>query len=662
MEPATFDVGSGINTESDTSKKRKRAWQACDHCRARKIRCNGETADTPCPNCIDRGVDCVTTISQRRRRRPIGTTANIFNHAQPVPSLTDSMAMGHSPLCPYSTLGQSEETTASIQVDDDGGETPDDLRERSSVLPSDMTNWEYHGPRSFLSVCSKPAVKWVSEQTGRADFADIASYFASDITRRLKMDADISPTRAPEPDAETAWQYTEAYFTLALDASLAALHRPCFERQLAAHLAGNAVDNSPTWHALRNVVYAFGCRIELSKNCSFKDASQQAWLYFENALAVYARLLFYKTSIMGVQVLTLMAYYTQNIGTPCLEYMLSSDAVRLAFAKGLHRAAPLSQGLTEQDVEQRNRIFWAIYCLEKQIACQASRPSIIDDEEVTCSLPRITSPSDDAFSIAYCHSLIRISRALSTIEKRLSAVRCSRMDVTATVQTVDELHSELETVKNAPQNQFGLALGTKIDVTNSPEDFKLDQLVHLHYAYHTAMLNVHTIWSYPWIRALVGLSAIDKLRDYVLRSSDVVARVSRDMIAITEHIHFKAHATVPVAFFAPIYAMISLFVYCLDRQKSLADLAVMDIGTGYFSKLGLETDFLISVPFVRAITSLAYGFEESTLATNLHNHQHLAQGGMNASQSLGADFWNVGILDAETMVHLEDWSTFPRIL
>lgn len=117
-----------------------------------------------------------------------------------------------------------------------------------------------------------------------------------------------------------------------------------------------------------------------------------------------------------------------------------------------------------------------------------------------------------------------------------------------------------------------------------------------------------------------------------------------------------------VAFFAPIYAMISLFVYCLDRQKSLADLAVMDIGTGYFSKLGLETDFLISVPFVRAITSLAYGFEESTLATNLHNHQHLAQGGMNASQSLGADFWNVGILDAETMVHLEDWSTFPRIL
>lgn len=56
--------------------------------------------------------------------------------------------------------------------------------------------------------------------------------------------------------------------------------------------------------------------------------------------------------------------------------MLSADAARLAFAKGLHRAAPPFQGLTEHDVEQRNRIFWAIYCLEKQIANQSGRSSV----------------------------------------------------------------------------------------------------------------------------------------------------------------------------------------------------------------------------------------------------------------------------------------------
>jgi hypothetical protein len=186
-----------------------------------------------------------------------------------------------------------------------------------------------------------------------------------------------------------------AYFEVSLDASLGILHRPWFEQQLAAHYAGLLCDSGPTWHALRNVVFAAGCRIELCKSKSFQEAARHAWGYFENALSVYARLLFYKTSITGVQVLTLMvslpnslyflladfaehlqAYYTQNIGTPCLEYMLSADAVRLAYAKGLHRAVPSSQGLSAQDAQQRSCIFWALYCLEKQIASQASRPSV----------------------------------------------------------------------------------------------------------------------------------------------------------------------------------------------------------------------------------------------------------------------------------------------
>jgi hypothetical protein len=228
-----------------------------------------------------------------------------------------------------------------------------------------------------------------------SSFAEIASDLVIDITRRLKMDEDISSSRAPEPDPETAWRYTRAYFDHALDAALGILNRSWFEEQLAAHLSGTLNDTSPTWHALRNVVYAAGCRIESSQSCSFQEASRRAWLYFENALAVYARLLFYKTSVTGVQVLTMMAYYTQNLGTPCLEYMLSGDAVRLAFAKGLHRACPSSQRLTAEDVEQRSRIFWAIYCLEKQIASQASRPSVRSSQSLySKSIVSLTSAED----------------------------------------------------------------------------------------------------------------------------------------------------------------------------------------------------------------------------------------------------------------------------
>jgi hypothetical protein len=97
-----------------------------------------------------------------------------------------------------------------------------------------------------------------------------------------------------------------AYFEVSLDASLGILHRPWFEQQLSAHLAGTLHDPGPTWHALRNVVFAAGCRIEMCKSQSFQKAAKHAWRYFENALSVYARLLFFRTSITGVQVLTLM--------------------------------------------------------------------------------------------------------------------------------------------------------------------------------------------------------------------------------------------------------------------------------------------------------------------------------------------------------------------
>ncbi|KAM3418752.1 hypothetical protein BST61_g4726 [Cercospora zeina] len=490
-------------------------------------------------------------------------------------------------------------------------------------------SWKRKRARQACDHCRAKKIRCNGENTTRQ--------FGHDITRRLKMDADISIARAPEPDAETAWRYTEAYFSESLDASLGVLYRPWFERQLAAHLSGSLCDNGPTRHALRNVVYAAGCRIELSKSRPFTEACQQAWMYFEDVLRVYARLLFYKTSITGVQVLTLMAYYTQNIGTPCLEYMLSSDAVRLAFAKGLHRAARPAQGLTEQDIEQRNRIFWAIYCLEKQIATQSSRPSMIDDDEVTCSLPRFNASVGDAFSLAYGDSLVRVSRVSSRIEKRLSAVQCSRMGPTATMQAVDQLHSELESVKNSLHDRYKLNLSTRIFPSSLPPNFKLEQLVYLQYAYLTALLSVHTIWAYPWIRTMLGLSAEDKFRDHVVRSAEIVARTSREVIVMTEHIHFRSQATVPVAFFAPIYAMISLFICCLDRGKGPLDSAIMDIGTGYFARLGLDTDFSPTTPFVRAITSLAYEFEGPERT-----------------------FGSRPFLTLDALMHLEDWSTFSR--
>jgi hypothetical protein len=84
------------------------------------------------------------------------------------------------------------------------------------------------------------------------------------------------------------------------------VNRANFEGQLKAYLDGLWTDIDIAWHALRNAIYATGCRIHLSETQSFQDANRAAWVYFENALALHTETLLFKTSLTSVQALTVM--------------------------------------------------------------------------------------------------------------------------------------------------------------------------------------------------------------------------------------------------------------------------------------------------------------------------------------------------------------------
>ena len=154
-------------------------------------------------------------------------------------------------------------------------------------------------------------------------------------------------------------------------------------------------EDDASWFALRNTVYASGCRIVLSKQASvtFSEAQSQAWLYFENALSVHTELLYTPTGLTAVQALALMvsilansliivifdifqSLYTEGLGSPALEYMLCSSAARLAQSKGLHRQPAKLWNVPHSEVLHRNWLFWAIYCCEKGIINRSGRPSV----------------------------------------------------------------------------------------------------------------------------------------------------------------------------------------------------------------------------------------------------------------------------------------------
>jgi hypothetical protein len=88
--------------------------------------------------------------------------------------------------------------------------------------------------------------------------------------------------------------------------------RPAFETRLRLHFlqTNNNFDNDLAWFALRNTVYASGCRIEMTRrDFSLPDIQRCSWNFFEKALSVHSELLFTATGLMAVEALAAMVFY-----------------------------------------------------------------------------------------------------------------------------------------------------------------------------------------------------------------------------------------------------------------------------------------------------------------------------------------------------------------
>lgn len=83
------------------------------------------------------------------------------------------------------------------------------------------------GPRSIMSMCSKPAIEWVRERVKTPDMQVTSQKFAEGVAQRLKMDRPLSFERQPEPSELDAWRYAKGM----------ALRTPgsCADMQLTSH-------------------------------------------------------------------------------------------------------------------------------------------------------------------------------------------------------------------------------------------------------------------------------------------------------------------------------------------------------------------------------------------------------------------------------------------
>lgn len=193
----------------------------------------------------------------------------------------------------------------------------------SSIAPPEHEHWEYHGPGSYLSICSKAGVQWVIEQSMIPDFTNVTRNFSREISHVLKLDQPLGLNRTQQPDEDTALEYIRVFFDELPEATFGVALRKSFETRFSAYCRDtrpqSLKDYNSEWYALRNIIWAYGARAVQGRSqdtSTFAQASQEGTKYLENALSRLPDLLCCRCSLTAIEALILMVGNVMNLLVP----------------------------------------------------------------------------------------------------------------------------------------------------------------------------------------------------------------------------------------------------------------------------------------------------------------------------------------------------------
>lgn len=215
-----------------------------------------------------------------------------------------------------------------------------------------------------------------------------------------------------------------------------------FLQQFRNHYTG-ACPSDPSWWACINVVLSLAHRFRAMRTGDPTYENAQSSGYIHNALAVVSELNMLHQSLPAVQALVGIAIALQASPNPHAASVLIAAAMRLAQAMGLHRKTE-KPGLTEAQIEQRRRVFWIAYFLDKDISLRMGQPFAQDDEDMDTELPtgtrfELSLCSDGPRTINFFNSRIGLAVIQGQIYKRLYSVQATRQSAAQKAAVAQEL-------------------------------------------------------------------------------------------------------------------------------------------------------------------------------------------------------------------------------
>lgn len=348
---------------------------------------------------------------------------------------------------------------------------------------------------------------------------------------------DPSMYRGPQPDNLTLPPLEEIlpvidHYFATYNTLIPLFDQPTFMRMLQGWYTQRAPRDRATWAAIQ-MVLAIGYRTPspLDRETTTLQI-QQANECLRNAQTVVSELVTRDEDLLGLQILLGIVMLFQNSRDAKPASVIIGTAVRLAQRLQLH-SSEAAGFFSADEAEQRNRVFWIAYTLDKDISLRATTPSAQVDHDIDVALPS-QSPKDGAglvwtkdgqTSFNYHRMRVELAHIQGKVYDLLYSNRAVRIKgAVERQQRVARLQGMLDRWYARVPVMF------QIDhVASMVGPGELLQLTKMHHAFLLAEVMTHGIYSHDanWIKRISSFSRTI-MRDMMTSCKKFSASGNRD--------------------------------------------------------------------------------------------------------------------------------------
>lgn len=392
----------------------KRARYACERCRSRKQRCDGDGSGGKCSKCERAGVECIIpelhaeqySKALEEKVRVLEARIQELSNAR----VGDKRPAEEMSSSPSSLEGSHTATTASNAGDYFGasrGEISNNLVNGQRPAASSKSKGDRNGNMegalikcaAFISVGSEAEPSYLGSTSGlplasvlqRAVWDQGVPEFKEDTRDDITSpESSSKPQHAVIPPEELSLKLINTYLTK--------VHNrfPFLERDQLLDIHKSRLMQMSDKYSLRTrhlnrfillMVYAIGIR--LLQMAGDEDSSHlSAEAFYTAAMESFPYILGVRDhhSIQCTMLIVVYSLRSRSPADPGIWHLVGL-AMRMCVELGMHRNMVCKTPADAFPVQMRRRIFWSVYFLERAISIALGRPYSISERDIDTPLP-----------------------------------------------------------------------------------------------------------------------------------------------------------------------------------------------------------------------------------------------------------------------------------